>query len=140
MPEDTTTFQVRLVFKRWLSGIQDRYEVRLFLVHASVKAVDESGGADAKNPGNSQQCPDGNRPARLNLLPMSSGKAKSDHILLSEAAGLTEFLDAAAQCPKELTLISHPTYLENVGRDDHEQISWSTDRNGVALWWPVARA
>lgn len=70
-----------------------------------------------------EKCSYGDRPTRLDLLPVSGRKAKSNHILLRIAVTFAEFLNSDAQCAKKVSLINHPFYLENGPTNAHEQIS-----------------
>jgi hypothetical protein len=47
----------------------------------------------------------------------------TDHILLCVAASLSQFLNPHTQSAEKLSLIDHVAYLEEVRKDDHEQIS-----------------
>lgn len=73
----------------------------------------------------SQKCSHGDRSARLDLLPVSGRITKTNHVFLRIAVTLAEFFNSNAQGTKELSLISHPLYLEKRMSDGHEQNSWA---------------
>jgi hypothetical protein len=82
-----------------------------FLVNAAVKSINQRRRSDSKGLRNSQKCPYGDRPTRLNLLPMAGRETKTDHVLLCVTMLLTKFLNSNPQRTKELSLIYHPLYL-----------------------------
>ena len=65
-----------------------------FLVNSAVKSVNQMRRPDSKGLRNSQECPYGDRPPRLNLLPMTGREAKTNHVLLRITMSLTKFLNS----------------------------------------------
>jgi hypothetical protein len=65
-----------------------------FLVNSAVKSVNQMRRPDSEGLRNSQECPYGDRPSRLNLLPMTGRETKTNHVLLRITMPLTKFLNS----------------------------------------------
>lgn len=93
------------------------------LVHAPVQPFYQPRSTYTKGSGDFQEGSYCDGSPRLDLLPMSGRKAKTDHVFLGISMGLTQLLDSSPKSPKELSFINHRTYVENGDREDHEQNS-----------------
>ena len=65
-----------------------------------------------------------NRATTFNLLPMASGEAEGNHVLLAVTALVAKVLDSLAKSFEELGVVHHaPGLLLLLGKKHHEQIS-----------------
>jgi hypothetical protein len=90
-----------------------RFAKYLFLVDTSIEPGNQLLGLNAKRFRYSQKGSYSDRSACFDLLPMAGRKAEANHVFLSIAMSLTEFLDPNTKGSKELSFINHPLYLEN---------------------------
>jgi hypothetical protein len=96
---------------------------RALLVDAAIKPINQICCLYPKRFADSQESPYRNWPASLYLLPVAGGKSVTDHVFLRVALPLPQFFDPNSQSTEELLFVNHPAYLENMGKDHHEQIS-----------------
>jgi hypothetical protein len=79
----------------------------LIVVDSLVCVSDNSHNSNFGHIANPQKRRHCNRATSFNLLPMSSGESKGNHILLAMATLLAELLDALAKSFEELGVIYH---------------------------------
>lgn len=83
----------------------------LFPINAAIQSFKQLCSSDTEGVADSEQSRYRNGSAGLNLLPMSGGKAKSNHILLGEAARFAQLLYPFAEAQKKLFLIDQACLL-----------------------------
>jgi hypothetical protein len=103
--------------ERWTSG-------SLFSVNATIQPFKQLCSLHGEGVTDAEQGRDRDGSTRLNLLPMASGKAKPNHVFLSETVGFAQLLYSLAEGTKELFLIDQACLLGDLWLDHHEQISW----------------
>ncbi len=96
---------------------------KLLSVDSTVKTFEQMGSTDGEGIADAEKRSDGDRPARLDLLPMTSRKTESNHIFLRKALGLPQPFHAFSEGCKELSLIDQACLLSDLRFDHHEQIS-----------------
>ena len=95
----------------------------ILLVDATIEPRNQICCLDSKRLANSQKGSYRNWPAGFDLLPVACGKAVADHVFLCVTMALSQSFYPSSQSAEELPFINHPTYLENIAGDHHEQIS-----------------
>jgi hypothetical protein len=76
-------------------------------VDAFIEALQQTSQGYAKDFADPKHGGHGDGPSGLDLLPVSRGEAKRDHVLLAEPPGLPELADSFSQPVKEFRLIWH---------------------------------
>ena len=95
----------------------------LFPINTAVEPLNQLSGPYGEGvtyAKKSRQC---DRSAGLYLLPVASGKAKSNHVLLGESSGFAKVFYSLSESAKELFLIDQACLLGDLRLDHHEQIS-----------------
>jgi hypothetical protein len=54
---------------------------------------------------------------------MACRESEADHVLLRVPVCLAQFFNPCSQGMEELSFVNHLTYLENIFKEHHEQIS-----------------
>jgi hypothetical protein len=86
----------------------------LFLIDSTVESLDKFGGSNSQGIANAQQRPNGDRPPRLDLLPMASREAKPNHVFLRIPFSLPQLSHTLAEGAKELSFINHVQLCKRV--------------------------
>jgi hypothetical protein len=86
----------------------------LFLIDSTVESLDKFGGSNSQAIANAQQRPNGDRPPRLDLLPMASREAKPNHVFLRIPFSLPQLSHTLAEGAKELSFINHVQLCKRV--------------------------
>jgi hypothetical protein len=83
----------------------------LFSINAAIQPSKQLRSTDSEGVTNAEHSRHRDRPPRLDLLPMASGKAKPDHIFLGETVGCAQLLYSLTEGTKELFLIDQACLL-----------------------------
>jgi len=105
----------------------------LFLVDAAVESFDELSCTNSECVADTKKSPDGDGPASFYLLPMSSRKPETNHVLLGVASRLAQLLNSLAQSLKKLSFVDHIGALEDYKQKHHEQNSWTDKYRNATL-------
>jgi len=103
----------------------DAIRCSLLPVNAAIQSLKQLRSLDREGVTNSKQCRECNWPSRLDLLPMASGKPKSNHVFLGEPRRLSQSFYSLPEGAEELFIIDQACFLGDSWLDNHEQISWT---------------
>ena len=96
----------------------------LIAIDVFVRAPDNYRNSNFERIANPQKRRHCNRATSFNLLPMASGEAEGNHVLLAVAAFVAKVLDSLAKSFEELGVVHHaPGVLLLLGKKHHEQFS-----------------
>lgn len=93
------------------------------LVNPSVQICNELTNRNVEGFADSEDGCDRNRPACLNLLPMSRRETKGDHVLLAIPALFAQLSYTLAEISKEFSGVRHAFFYLGHEQKHHEQIS-----------------
>ena len=94
------------------------------MIDVFVRAPDNHCNSHFKCIANPQKCLHCNRATSFDLLPVASGEAEGNHVLLAVAAFVAKVLDSLAKSFEELGVVHHaPGVLLLLGKKHHEQFS-----------------
>lgn len=95
----------------------------LFPINSAVEPVNQLGCPYGEGVAYAKEGRERDGSASLYLLPVASGKAKSNHVFLGESSGFAKLFYSLSESAKELFLIDQACLLGDLRLDHHEQIS-----------------
>ena len=95
----------------------------LFPVNTTIETVNQLGCPYGEGIAYAKEGRESDGSAGLYLLPVASGKAKSNHVFLGESFGFAKLFYSLSESAKELFLIDQACLLGDLWLDHHEQIS-----------------
>ena len=107
----------------------------LFPINSAVEPVNQLGCPYSEGVAYAKEGRERDGSASLYLLPVASGKAKSNHVFLGESSGFAKLFYSLPESAKKLFLIDQACFLSDLQLHHHEQIS-CVSMPELIVWMP----